>query len=266
MTTVIDFHTHAFPDALAERAIPQLEQEGGVKAVLDGKVSSLLRSMDEAGIRASVVASIATKPSQFRPILEWSRTIASERIVPFPSLHPDDPDATAQVAAVASAGFRGIKLHPYYQKYLLDDPRLDPIYAAIQEHGLVLLNHCGFDIGFPRERICEPVRIRRVLDRFPRLRFVAAHLGAWEDWDAVEELLLGRQVLLDVSATIEWIGFDRAKSFIQRHPLDCLLFGTDSPWLSQSGTLDQIRRMKLEPAREAALLGGNAARLLGLPD
>jgi predicted TIM-barrel fold metal-dependent hydrolase len=262
---VVDFHTHAFPDSLAERAIPQLEQEGGVKAVLDGKVSSLLRSMDDAGIRASVVASIATKPTQFRPILEWSRAIASERIVPFPSLHPDDPAAADQVAAIADAGFLGVKLHPYYQGYLLDEARLDPVYAALERHELLLLSHCGFDIAFPRERRCDPARIRRVLERFPQLKFVAAHLGAWEDWDEVERLLLGQPVLMDLSTTIEWIGFDRAKEFLQRHPQDYLLFGTDSPWISQRAALELVRKMELEPAREQALLGGNAARLLGLP-
>ncbi len=262
--SIIDFHTHAFPDALAERALPELEKEGDVKAVLDGKLSSLLRSMDGAGIQVSVVASIATKPTQFRPILEWSRAIASDRIVPFPSVHPDDPEAVDHIAAIAAAGFRGVKLHPYYQGYTLDEPRLDPIHAALQQHDLILLCHCGFDIAFPRERRCDPARIRRVLDRFPGLRFVAAHLGAWEDWDEVEQHLLGRPVLMDVSASLEWIGFDRARDFVQRHPPENLLFGTDSPWFSQQGVLDQIRSMRLEPAREAALLGGNAARLLQL--
>ena len=47
---IIDFHAHAFPDALAERAMPALEAEGDIRAALDGKVSSLLRSMDAAGI------------------------------------------------------------------------------------------------------------------------------------------------------------------------------------------------------------------------
>jgi len=85
---IIDFHAHAFPDALAERAIAHLEKEGNAKAFLDGKVSSLLASMDSAGIERAVVCSIATKPEQFAPILKWSREIASQRIIPLPSVHP----------------------------------------------------------------------------------------------------------------------------------------------------------------------------------
>ena len=53
---IIDFHTHAFPDPIAARAMPQLEAEGNIEAALDGRLASLLRSMDAAGIDAAVVA------------------------------------------------------------------------------------------------------------------------------------------------------------------------------------------------------------------
>ena len=77
---VIDVHAHAFPDQLARRAVSHIEGLAGVRAVLDGTVSSLLRSMDAAGIERSIVLSIATKPSQFDSILAWSRTVESQRI------------------------------------------------------------------------------------------------------------------------------------------------------------------------------------------
>lgn len=215
---MIDFHAHAFPDALAERAMPMLEQEGNVKAVLDGKVSSLLRSMDEAGVHASVVASIATRPHQFDSILKWSAEIVSDRIIPFPSVHPGDPEAVAHLRLIHEQGFKGVKLHPYYQEFDLDEERLRPLYAALQECGLVLLCHTGFDLAFPRIRKCDPVRIGRVREAFPGLKFVAAHLGAWEDWDEVERHLIGRPIFMDVSYAIDWIGPGRAREFILRHP------------------------------------------------
>ena len=96
---IIDFHAHAFPDALAERAIAHLEKEGNARAFLDGRLSSLLASMDSAGIGRAVVCSIATKPDQFAPILNWSRQIASARIVPLPSVHPKGPDPSRIGAA-----------------------------------------------------------------------------------------------------------------------------------------------------------------------
>ena len=88
MTGIIDFHTHAFPDSIAKKAIPVLEKEGNIPAFLDGTVSSLLSSMNNSGIEKSVVCNIATKIKQFDSILDWSEKIRSDRIIPFPSINP----------------------------------------------------------------------------------------------------------------------------------------------------------------------------------
>jgi len=106
MNGIIDFHAHAFPDKLAEKAITFLEGKGGVSAHLDGKISSLLESMDRCGIEKSVVCSIATKPSQFFSILEWSDSIRTDRIVPLPSIHPDDPGVIENVGLIKKKGFK----------------------------------------------------------------------------------------------------------------------------------------------------------------
>lgn len=260
---VIDVHTHAFPDQLAARAMAQLQAETDeVIAVLDGTVGDLLKSMDRAGIAASVVASIATKPTQFDSILRWSDTIRSERIIPFPSLCPKSEGAVEQVHRVAAEGFRGIKLHPYYQQFLLDDEGVFPAYAAAEECGLVILMHCGFDIAFPRERVADPARLVRVLEQFPNLRVIAAHLGAWMDWDEVEARLVGRPVYLDVSTCFDFMPREQAERILRAHPPEYLVYGSDSPWVDQLRTLEQLREFGLPPAVEAAVEGGNATRLL----
>jgi predicted TIM-barrel fold metal-dependent hydrolase len=115
MAGYIDIHTHAFPDPIAAHAIPALEKEGNIKAYLDGTVAGLLASMDRSGIEQSVVCSIATRQEQFTPILEWSKAIRSERIIPFPSLHPADPELLDHLQLIRDEGFKGVKMHPYYQ-------------------------------------------------------------------------------------------------------------------------------------------------------
>ncbi len=264
---IVDAHGHAFPDSLAERAIAALTAElveDDVRAKLDGTIASLIGSMDRAGIDATVVASIATQPKQFGPILEWSKSLQGGRVIPLPSVHPDDPEAMARIGIIADAGFKGVKLHPYYQRFLLDEPRMWALYEVMQERGLVLLAHTGFDIAYPRDRICDPVRIAAVLDSFPRLKLIASHMGAWEDWDEVEALLIGRSVYLDTAFVYHWIGPERLRRLLMEHPAEYILFGTDSPWDDQAEVLRQIRELDLPAEREAALLGGNAARLFGL--
>ena len=90
---IIDFHTHAFPDALAEETVPKLCAFAKVEAALDGKVSSLTAEMDRLNIEAAVVLTIATKPSQFESILSWCTAVASARLYAFASIHPADPEA-----------------------------------------------------------------------------------------------------------------------------------------------------------------------------
>jgi predicted TIM-barrel fold metal-dependent hydrolase len=259
---IIDFHAHAFPDALADRAIAHLEKEGTAKAFLDGRVSSLLASMDSAGIGRAVVCSIATKPDQFAPILNWSRQIASARIVPLPSVHPKGPDPVGKARLVAQAGLPGIKLHPYYQDFELDDPALFHFFRVLEQMGLLVVCHTGFDFAFPRDRKADPVRIVRLLDKFPNLRFVATHIGAWEDWDEVERHLLGKPIYMEISMSLEQLGLTRGRELLTAHPADRILFGSDSPWTSQSETLRLARALDLDPERERLLLGENARALL----
>lgn len=267
---IVDFHTHAFPDAVAERAIPMLET-GGARAVLDGKISSLLKSMDANGIEKSVVCSIATKPEHFLPILEWSKQIASDRIIPFPSIHPDDPKAVEKVRMVKGEGFLGIKIHPYYQEFDVDEDRMLPIYEALQETGLIVLCHCGFDMSFAYDRKGDPEKILRVTQAFPELKFVAAHLGAWDDWEEVKRHLLGKPIYMDISYSIDvlsrpesmsMLSHQEAETFLRAHPKEYILFGTDSPWADHHEVLQSLLSLNLDKETQECILSRNANRLL----
>jgi len=258
----IDFHTHAFPDFLAERAISELEALSGVKAHLDGTVAGLLRSMDNAGVEKSVVCSVATKPEQFGSILGWSKEIASERIIPFPSLHPLGPKACDGIRAIQDEGFKGIKLHPYHQDFNLDDARVFPLYERIQECGLILVSHTGFDFAFPKTRKADPERILRVVESFPELKFVASHFGSWCDWDEVRRRLLGKPIYMEISFSLELMDGSQARDFLSAHPRTHLLFGTDSPWTDQKEAVRRLRSLELGPEMERLILSGNAEGLL----
>ncbi len=258
----MDFHTHAFPDDLAERAMKTLEREGGVNACLNGKIASLLGSMDRYGIGRSVVCSIATKPSQFEPIFAWSVKVKSDRIIPFPSFHPSDSKFRERVRQIKGEGFKGVKFHPYYQDFNLDDERLFPIYEGISKENLIMVVHTGFDFAFPRIKKADPLKIVKVKDAFPELKLVTTHLGSWEQWQEVEELLIGKPVFMEISFSLEYLPGDRAKKMILGHPPGYILFGTDSPWTDQGKTLSLLRGLDLGEELEGLILSGNADNLL----
>lgn len=262
MINIVDFHTHAFPDQVARHAIPLLEEEGDIRAHLDGTVQSLLGSMDASGIEASVICSIATKPEQFAAILAWSKEIRSQRILPFPSVHPADPDFREHLHCIKAEGFSGIKMHPYYQRFFMDEARMLPFYQAVASEKLILVMHTGFDIAFPHDRRATPAEILFVQERFPDLLLVTTHMGSWQVWDEVEELLLGKPIYMDISFSLDHMDQDRARLMIETHPPGYVLFGSDSPWDEQKKCLSQLRGLGLAPELLADVLGGNAARLL----
>jgi uncharacterized protein len=261
MKGIIDFHTHAFPDDLSERVIKMLEDEGGIKAHLNGKISSLLSSMNNCGIEKSVICNIATKPSQFDSILQWCKTVRSERIIPFPSFHPYDPEFKDRIDEIKHDGFKGIKFHPYYQNFTIDEERLFPVYEKILDENLILVMHTGFDFAFARTKIADPEKIITIVQNFPALKLVTTHLGAWEQWEEVERFLLGKQIYMEISFSLEFLD-DTVRKIISNHPTEYILFGTDSPWTEQQKTLSLFKGLQLGEEKEELILRENAVKLL----
>ncbi len=261
---IIDFHTHAFEDELAQKAIPFLEEEGHCKATTDGRAISLVASMDRAGIDRSVVCPIATKPSHYHGIRKWALQVRATqpRLEMLMSIHPDDPDALSHIDEIAQDGFKGIKMHPYYQNFTIDDPRLFPLYERLAERGLFTVFHTGFDLAYPPDRVCDPVRVRHIIDALPEFKLVATHLGGWRDWENSRKYLIGQPVYIGTSYSLHDMPPAEARAMILDHPMDRILFGTDSPWADQTEELARWEVLNLPADHLAAALGGNAERLL----
>jgi predicted TIM-barrel fold metal-dependent hydrolase len=264
---IVDFHTHAFPDSLAPRAMDALtDKSQGWDPHHDGTIRGLLASMDRAGIDLSVVASIATRGSQVRPILEWSKSIVSDRIAPFISLHPEAKDNVAVMDEAKAAGIRGVKIHNLYQEFDVDDARMMPLYEAAAERGLVLLFHAGHDPAYEDCTGGAPDRIRKVRDRVPDLRIAAAHSGGWRIWEEVIKHLVGTDVYLEISFTLGQIEESLWERILEGHPVERFVFGTDSPWADQKEYLDMFLALGLSEEDNEKILSGNALRLLGMKE
>jgi len=259
----IDFHTHAFPDQLAGNALDQLHTNSGdYLAYHNGTVQGLLQSMDRAGIEKSVVVSIATKPKQVERITDWAISIRSDRIIPFPSIHPLFSNFESELDRIKSAGLQGIKLHPMYQEFMIDDPTLLPLYRAIANRGLICLFHAGWDIAYPESDQAAPHRILNLHQAIPELKIVAAHLGGWQVWGEVARHLLGRPIYLETSFSIREANTSEFRQILDNHPPEYFLFGTDSPWLDQKEELDAWKALDIPVEFKEKILFKNAERLL----
>lgn len=259
---IIDFHVHIFPDELAPRAIPKLAQGAGIPAFLEGTHKQLLRSLDWAGIEKAVIQPVATRPEQTEGINSWLAQIRSERIDAFAAIFPGAPSWERDLDRIVEQGFRGVKLHPDYQEFFVDESELFPFYKRVFENDLYILFHAGVDIGLPPPVHCTPQRLRKVVDQFGGERIIAAHLGGWQMWEQVETYLLGESLFLDTSFSIPYLGKERARELILAHGPEKILFATDSPWAPQLSAVGQLQELRLAPEILDVILGENARRIL----
>lgn len=113
---------------------------------------------------------------------------------------------------IISLGLRGVKLHPDFQGFKADAPELDKIYSLL-ENRLPLLIHAG-DANLDNS---SPERIARILDRFPKLTLIAAHLGGYMQWREAMEYLAGKNLYLDTSSTLHYMDTEFAMQIIKTH-------------------------------------------------
>ena len=285
-TKVIDFHTHTYPDEIAEKTVAKLGEEAGVKPHTDGTVHGLIESIRTAGIDVAVILPVATTPHQVATINEsaYKTNLTSGRkgLVSFGAIHPDSPDYKRVLRGIASLGLRGIKLHPDYQGTFFSDIRYKRIIDTASDLGLYIVVHAGVDIGIPDPIHTTPTMVREVLRDTGSDRLVLAHMGGWCMWDEVMDKLVGENVYLDTSFSTpaaepkadefiggrtdfpEMLGEERFVKMVRAFGAERILFGSDSPWASQRKSLKWIEHTSLHREEKEMILGKNAEKVLKL--
>jgi predicted TIM-barrel fold metal-dependent hydrolase len=264
---VIDFHTHIFPERIAQKTIEKLEKDGNAKAFTNGTLEGLKRSMMENNINISIVLPVVTKPSQFDSINSYATEITGmEGIISFGGIHPDTEDYKEKLEAIKRMGLIGIKLHPDYQVTYVDDPRMVRIIQYAVEIGLIVIIHAGVDIGLPDPVHCTPQRAANMLRQIAQedARIILAHMGGYDLWDEVEEYIVGKNVWIDTSFTMGRLKEKQFVRIVKNHGAGRVLFATDSPWGGQRETLENIRKMGYEQEELDRILWKNALELLGM--
>ena len=270
---VIDFHTHVYPDKIAERTIQTLMQSApDVKVYTKGTLQALLDSMAEAGIDKSVILPVATRKGQFDTINQYALHINQtyHNLVSFGGIHPDDDEPEQKLSWLKDNGFKGIKIHPDYTETFIDDARYVRILKACAALGLKVVTHAGEDPAFDIIH-CPPKKARAILDRIPTKEpfLIFAHLGGINVYKEVEGYLLGTNCYIDVSCSFSELGSycettaKEVVSVIRRHGADKILFATDSPWNDQRSYLSHFRSLpELTDREKDLILYQNAQKIL----
>ena len=243
---IFDIHAHVYPDALAPRAVRAISNTFyEVPIARDGRTDTLLSCMQDAGIARTAINSVATTAHQVdsvnRFILSVHQAHPSETL-PLAALHPDTPHLPEKVDEIVAAGFKGVKLHPEFQDFFVDEPRAMEMFAALEGRRPVLL-HCG-DCLSDRS---APERVVKALRAFPKLKVICAHLGGWTSWEQSAAVLAGESLYVDTSSSLYALDPPTAVSIIRAYGIDRVLFGTDYPVFDPT---EEVRRFDALPLTE----------------
>ena len=274
---VIDFHTHIYPDKIAEKTISTLMTSApDVKVYTKGTLNALRDSMKKSVIDKSVVLPVATRKGQFDTINRFALDINNtySDLVSFGGIHPDDDDIENKLLYLKENGFKGVKIHPDYTGTFIDDERYIKIITECVKLGLTVVTHAGVDPAFDVIH-CPPEKARAVLDRIsaetkaekPFLIF--AHLGGIYCHKEVLKYLAGTNCYIDISCSFASLGSycdttdEEVVDMIKMHGADKVLFATDSPWNDQTAYLEKLKSLDgLSDTEKDMILYQNAERLL----
>ena len=278
---IVDFHTHLLPASFRERRADIAARDATFGALFGagGRMATaddLIAMMDESGVDLSVVLGFGWCDLEIaREANDCLLDAAARypgRIAPFCSVHPGwGDDALREVERCVDAGAIGIgELHPTSQEIdLAMDESFEPLARLATERGLLVTVHGSEPVGhvYPGKGSTTPERLIGIVERFPDVHWVFAHWGGGLPFYAL---------MPEVRAALANTSFDSAASpFLYDADVfhvasravgtERVLFGSDYPLLPASRVMEQARGT-LDPAAAQAVLGGNAARLLGLAD
>ena len=192
-------------------------------------------------------------------------------------------------------GLKGMRISTNIARQELADRRFDPFWAkAEQLDALVFLHPQGFTepqrldeyflsnaFGQPLEMALALIKMifGGVFERYPKLKIIAAHgggylpfyLGRFEQaWRMRPECRVNlsrspgevvKQIWFDTVLFRE----DQIDFLVNLVGVDKVVMGTDSPFdMGENDPVGLIKKTKLDAATQAAILGGNATKLLGL--
>lgn len=196
-------------------------------------------------------------------VIEFCRE--KEMLIPFASINPNlDSSMVSHLEEYVRMGVKGLKLHPSYQFFYPNEPRLYPLYQKAQELGIPVVFHIGSSIfEGTRLKYCDPIYLDDVAVDFPNLKIVMAHSGRGFWYEKCFFLSrLHRNVYMDITGL-------PPKNLLKYFPeiernAHKVIFGSDWPTIPRDigENVKDILALPLSREAKELILFGNAYRIL----
>ena len=261
---IIDAHAHIYPEKIAEKATAAIGEFYDIKMEMPaGTPAQLIEDGRRAGVSRYVVHSVATTARQVRSINEFIKRETEEHpeFIGFITLHQDlsEEEIIAEVDSAVKSGMHGVKLHPDFQKFNIDDIEAEKIYRAVSDKLPIL-----FHIGDDRYDYSAPQRLVKMAKKYPSVTFIAAHFGGYRCWSEAAIYVGLDNVYFDTCSSLPFISADEARKIIDMYGADRFFFATDFPMWDATAELERFNKIPLTNEERELILSGNIKRVLKL--
>ena len=275
-TPKVDTHLHL------TRWWPEIKATG-YRRDLDFSLRGLLREMDGAGLDYGVLIQSNDAPNTRDGLAEARQHVAKSRgrlrLVSTVDPTETDPSVDEMIGLWEEVPeLSGIKLYPGYHPFYPHDRRLDPVYEYARRRKVPILIHTGDTMDTHGQiKFSRPLEIDEVAVRFRDVTIVLCHFGnPWID-EAAEVVYKNPNTYADTSGLLAHPSYplfrqmvDLCRTRVQEAILmvgstSRVLYGSDWPLQGLPVSMSLVESLELPEADRAAILGGNAVRLFGLP-
>ena len=264
MEKIINAHCHIYPEKIADKAVLGIRDFYDLDMSLNGKVDGLIKDGEKVGVTHYLVHSVATTPKQVKSINEFiseSVNAHPDLFTGFGTLHPDSEDIQGDFDYLIKLGLKGVKLHPDFQQFALNEDRALEIGKIVEKGNVPILIHCG---DF-RYNYSNPDQLKPFLDEFPNLTVIGAHFAGWSIWQEATEKLAGTPNLyVDLSSSLYDLSPEIALELIHKYGSDRVLWGTDYPMWDSVSEMEYFNKLDLTQKERSQILYENAAKILKL--
>jgi predicted TIM-barrel fold metal-dependent hydrolase len=270
---VIDVHTHFMPKPVMDKVWQYFDSAGPLVGrewpiTYRSAESERVQMLRQFGVLGFTALVYPHKPQMAAWLNQWAAQFSRETpdCLATATFYPE-PEAGEYVAAAIAAGTQVFKAHVQVGRYEPNDPLLDPVWGAVEDAGIPVVIHCGSGPAPGEHTGPDPIRL--LLQRYPRLQLIIAHMGMPEYVDFMELCENSADVRLDTTMAFtpfvdELMPFPSSQLNRLRDLGDRILFGSDFPNIPY-GYADAMRSLTRLPGVDDAWLRGvfyeNAAAL-----
>ncbi|HZT30236.1 MAG TPA: amidohydrolase family protein [Bryobacteraceae bacterium] len=249
---IIDFHAHVGSmDSIGARLT----------------ADAMLHAMDAAGVDRCCVFNIFHADAAFGNDLT-ARFVAAhpDRFIGFAFVTPHYPEEMeGELARVFDhLGLQGIKIYPPYFDRTVEDAIWEPVFAFAHARKVPLISHSDGRDPLVNPNHGEPQMFVRWAEKYPDARIVLGHAGNFRSGRLSSIAAARRCANIFIEICTSWREIGSIEELVSGAGADRLLFGSDLPLMDPRIHKGRVLTAAIPETAKAQILGGNAARLLGL--